>query len=58
MHEYTAVLSSLAVEYIPRLEEEFDVIALPPDGSIAVPVACHADMLLCSIGDHIVFPNQ
>ncbi len=49
--------SLLPREGIKRLEEEFDVIPLPPDENLASPVRCHPDML-CAVMDGVLYFHE
>ena len=55
---YTAVISSLAVKAADVLVDGFDTVLLPPDRDIAMPISCHADMILFTFGDLGVLPSS
>ncbi len=58
LKEYTAIVSRDAVEYIPSLLREFDVLTLEPDGLLQKPVQCHADMIIALAGKYAVLPDS
>ena len=57
MHKYTAVISEMAHMAVPTLSESFDVLLLPADETLDIPVRCHADMILFTLGGKAVLPQ-
>ncbi len=58
MKRYTAILSSLAEEYLPIIEESFDVIMLPSDKALDTPVNTHPDMIVFCLDDKVILPKE
>ncbi|MBR6808443.1 MAG: hypothetical protein IKM46_08730 [Clostridia bacterium] len=50
MKEYTAIVSHSAEKFASRLQEEFEVLFLPPDKKLDTPVSSHADMNVFILG--------
>ena len=57
MKKAIALVSS-AAPFSRVLEEEFEVIHMPHDCEIDLPVSTHPDMICTAIGERIFFPKS
>ena len=57
MKKAIALVSS-AAPFSRVLEEKFEVIHMPPDCEIDLPVSTHPDMICTAVGERIFFPKS
>lgn len=58
MAEYTALIAHTAEKYLSLLGKDFDVLPLPSDTRLDVPVAAHTDMNLFVLGNTVVLSKD
>jgi len=56
--EYTALISYEAEVYAKALEHDFDVLRLPSDDRLDIPVASHADMNVFLFGESAILSSR